>query len=147
MKFLFYILPILAGVAITVQSGINSQLRVAIQHPIMAAFISFLVGTIALAIVLLFSKTAFPAFDNYSTVTWYKYSGGLFGVFVVTVTLLSVAEIGAANMFVLIIAGQVVTALIMDHFGILGMRTNPVTLQKFLGILLLVCGAYIVNKK
>ncbi len=147
MKFLFYILPILAGVAITFQSGINSQLRLAIQHPVMAAFISFLVGTVALAIILLFSKAAFPAFENYATVSWYKFSGGLFGVFVVTVTLLSVAEIGAANMFVLIIAGQLATALLMDHFGMLGMKSNPVTMQKLFGILLLVCGAYIVNRK
>jgi transporter family-2 protein len=147
MKILFYLLPILAGVAITVQSGINSQLRTAIQHPVMAAFISFLVGTVALAILLLFSKAAYPSLDQYTTISWYKFTGGLFGVFVVTVTLLSVAEIGAANMFVLLIAGQLITALLMDHFGVLGMRANPINLQKFVGILLLVCGAYIVNKK
>lgn len=147
MKFLFYLLPVFAGVAITVQSGINSQLRLAIQHPVMAAFISFLVGTLALGILLLFSKTAFPALDQYASISWYKFTGGLFGVFVVTVTLISVVEIGAANMFVLIIAGQLVTALLMDHFGVLGMKTNPVTLQKFIGIMLLVGGAYIVNKK
>ncbi|WP_350340083.1 DMT family transporter [Paraflavitalea speifideaquila] len=41
MKSFFYILPILAGVAMTVQSGINAQLRAAISHPILAAFISF----------------------------------------------------------------------------------------------------------
>lgn len=147
MKLLYYLLPILAGVALTVQSGINGQLRVAIQHPILAAFISFLTGTVALAVILLFSKTAFPAFDSYSAVSWYKFTGGFFGVFVVTVILISVTEIGAANMFVLIIAGQLATALIMDHFGLLGMKTNPVTLQKLFGILLLICGAYIVNKK
>jgi len=147
MKILFYLLPVMAGVAITVQSGINSQLRVAIQHPVMAAFISFLVGTVALALVLLFSKAAYPAFESYSAISWYKFTGGFFGVFVVTVTLISVAEIGAANMFVLIIAGQLVTALLMDHFGVLGMKANPVTMQKLIGILLLVCGAYIVNKK
>ncbi len=147
MKFLFYLLPIFAGVAITVQSGINSQLRIAIQHPVMAAFISFLSGTIVLAIILLFSKSSWPAFDSYSTVSWYKFSGGLFGVFVVTVTLLSVTEIGAANMFVLIIAGQLITALVMDHFGMLGLKANPISFQKLFGILLLVCGAYIVNRK
>jgi transporter family-2 protein len=147
MKFLFYLLPLMAGVAITVQSGINSQLRAQINHPVMAAFISFLVGTIALAIMLLFSKSAFPALTQYSEISWYKYMGGLLGVFVVTVTLLSVAEIGAANMFVLIVAGQLVTAVLMDHFGIFGMRANPISLQKILGILLLVCGAWVVNKK
>jgi bacterial/archaeal transporter family-2 protein len=147
MKILFYLLPVFAGVAITVQSGINSQLRTAIQHPLMAAFISFVVGTIALAILLLFSKDALPGLSEYSSIGWYKFTGGLLGAFVVTVTLLSVAEIGAANMFVLIIAGQLTTAVLMDHFGVLGMKANPVSLQKMMGIILLVAGAWLVNRK
>lgn len=147
MKIFFYLLPVFAGIAITVQSGINSQLRSAIQHPVMAAFISFIVGTVALAVLLIFSKSALPELAQYSTAKWYQYSGGLLGAFVVTVTLIAVAQIGAANMFVLIIAGQLTTAVLMDHFGVLGMRENPVNLQKLIGILLVVAGAYIVNKK
>lgn len=147
MKILFYLLPVFAGIAITIQSGINSQLRTAIQHPLLAAFISFVVGTLALAVLLLFSKDAFPGLSQYSNINWYKYTGGLLGAFVVTVTLLSVAQIGAGNMFVLIVAGQLVTAVLMDHFGVLGMKPNPVTLQKFFGICLLVAGAWLVNKK
>jgi bacterial/archaeal transporter family-2 protein len=147
MKILFYLLPVFAGVAITIQSGINSQLRTAIQHPVMAAFISFVVGTIALAVLLIFSKETVPGLSQYSSIEWYKYTGGLLGAFVVTVTLLSVAEIGAANMFVLIIAGQLTTAVLMDHFGVLGMKANPVSVQKILGIFLLVIGAWLVNKK
>jgi transporter family-2 protein len=147
MKILFYLLPVFAGVAITIQSGINSQLRTAIQHPLMAAFISFMVGTIALAILLIFSKDAIPGLSEYSSINWYKYTGGLLGAFVVTVTLISIAQIGAGNMFVLVVAGQLVTAVLMDHFGILGMKPNPISIQKLLGIFLLVTGAWLVNKK
>ena len=147
MKILFYLLPVFAGVAITIQSGVNSQLRTAIEHPLMAAFISFVVGTIALAILLIFSKDTVPGLSQYSDIHWYKYTGGLLGAFVVTVTLISVAQIGAGNMFVLIVAGQLITAVLMDHFGILGMKPNPVSLQKFFGICLLVAGAWLVNKK
>jgi bacterial/archaeal transporter family-2 protein len=147
MKILFYLLPVFAGIAITIQSGINSQLRTSIQHPLMAAFISFVVGTVALAILLLFSKNALPELSQYSSIEWYKYLGGLLGAFVVTVTLIAVTRIGAGNMFVLIVAGQLITAVLMDHFGVLGMKHNPVTLQKLMGIGLLVAGAYLVNKK
>jgi transporter family-2 protein len=147
MKILFYLLPVFAGIAITIQSGINSELRVAIQHPLAAAFISFIVGTVALAVLLLFSKDSLPGLTQYSTVGWYKFTGGLLGAFVVTVTLISVTRIGAANMFVLIVAGQLITAVLMDHFGVLGMKTNPVSLQKIFGICLLIAGAWLVNKK
>lgn len=147
MKFLFYLMPVLAGIAMTIQSGINGQLRAAIQHPLLAAFISFVGGTLALGLLLFFSKHAFPALSVYSNIAWYKFTGGLLGAFVVTVVLLSVVEIGASNMFVLIVAGQLSTALVMDHFGILGMRENPVSLQKIIGVMLVVAGAYLVNKK
>ncbi len=147
MKILFYLLPVLAGVAMTIQSGINSQLRVAINHPFMAAFVSFFVGTIALIFILLFSKQPLPPMEAYTGINWYKFSGGLFGVLVVTVTLLSVKEIGVANMFVLVIAGQLITAVCMDHFGVLGLNVSPITLQKLAGIIFLVAGAWLVNKK
>jgi len=147
MKTLYYILPVMAGVAMTIQSGINSQLRAAINHPFLAAFISFFTGTIVLGLLLLFSKQAFPSLQGYSQVDWYKFTGGMLGVFVVTVTLLSVQEVGASNMFVLIVAGQLFTALMMDHFGVLGLRPNPINMQKLIGILLVIGGAYLVNRK
>jgi len=147
MKILFYVLPVLAGIALTLQSGINYQLRAALNHPILAAFISFLVGTVALLLILILSKQALPAWQVYSGISWYKFIGGLLGVFIVTVTLLSVKEIGAANMFVLIIAGQLVTAVWMDHFGIMGLTISPVTVKKMAGICLLVAGAWLVNRK
>jgi bacterial/archaeal transporter family-2 protein len=147
MKLLFYLLPVLAGVAITLQSGINYQLRAAINHPLMAAFISFLVGVFALIVVLLLIKQPPPPLSVYNGIQWYKFTGGLLGAFVVTVTLLSVKEIGVANMFVLIIAGQLMTAVCMDHFGILGVTVSPVTIKKMGGIACLVLGAWLVNKK
>lgn len=147
MKILFYLLPVFAGVAITIQAGVNSQLRTAVQHPLLAAFISFIVGTVALAFLLLFSKETIPGLSEYGNINWYKYTGGLLGAFVVTVTLLSVTQIGAGNMFVLIVAGQLVTAVLMDHFGILGLRQDPVSVQKLIGICLLIAGAWLVNKK
>jgi transporter family-2 protein len=147
MKILFYLLPVFAGIAITIQSGVNSQLRTAIQHPLMAAFISFVVGTIALAVLLALSKNSIPGLSQYTSVSWYKYTGGLLGAFVVTVTLVSVTQIGAGNMFVLIVAGQLITAVLMDHFGVLGLKASPVSVQKIFGICLLVAGAWLVNKK
>lgn len=147
MKILYYLLPLFAGIAMSIQSGINGQLRGALQHPILAALISFLTGTLALIIILVFSKQALPTLQQYSDINFYKYTGGLLGAFIVTVTLISISKVGAGNMFVLIVAGQLITAVIMDHMGVLGLKENPLTVQKLIGISLVVAGAYIVNKK
>ena len=50
-------------------------------------------------------------------------------------------------MFVILIAAQLLTAVILDHYGLLGMKINPVSVQKIIGIGLLIAGAYLVNKK
>lgn len=147
MKILYYLLPLFAGIAMSIQSGINGQLRGALQHPILAALISFLTGTLALIVILVFSKQALPTLQQYSDISFYKYTGGLLGAFIVTVTLISISKVGAGNMFVLIVAGQLITAVIMDHMGVLGLKENPLTVQKLIGISLVVAGAYIVNKK
>jgi transporter family-2 protein len=147
MKIIHYVLPLLAGIMMTVQSGINSQLRTAIQHPLLAALISFVSGTVALIVLVLLSKQAVPTLQTFGEISWYKWTGGLLGAFIVTVSLVSVARIGAANMFVLIIAGQLITAVIIDHFGMLGLQQSTITLQKAVGVLLLIGGVYLVNKK
>ena len=42
------------GIAITFQTAINSQLREYLYSPLQAALLSFLVGTIALAVLVFF---------------------------------------------------------------------------------------------
>lgn len=146
MKILYYLLPLIAGIAMSIQSGINSQLREAIQHPLMAALISFLVGTVALSLLLIFYRQPLPPMAGYSAINWYKFTGGLMGAFIVLVALISVSKIGASNMFVLIVAGQLITAVIMDYFGLLGLAERPINFEKSIGIALLIAGVYLVNK-
>jgi len=147
MKILIYILPIFAGVAMTIQAGVNSQLRIILNNPLLAAFISFITGTAALGVLLLFSKKAIPPISVYSSIDWYNLTGGLLGAFFVTVVILSVREIGTVNLFVLIISGQFISAVFFDHYGLLGFKVNEVSVQKIAGILLLIAGAYLVNRK
>lgn len=147
MKLIYYILPLVAGIAMSIQAGINNQLRSALQQPLLATLISFLSGTVALVIILLAVREPLPSLQSYTEISLYKFTGGLLGAFIVFGTILSVSEIGAANLIVILIAGQLLTAVIMDHYGWLGMTLNKVTLQRIIGILLVVAGAYLVNKK
>jgi transporter family-2 protein len=131
----------------TIQSGINAQLRSGLNQPMLAAFLSFLGGLILLGILLLVMRQPLPAAASFGEIKWYNYTGGLLGAFVVYAVIISVHRIGAANMFVLIVAGQLITAVIMDHFSALGLKESPITMQKALGILLVIAGAYLVNRK
>ena len=147
MKTLLYILPFLAGMAMTTQAGINNQLRSAINSPLNASFISFIIGTIAIGAVLLFKRESFPSVKELQSVDMYKYAGGLLGAFFVNAIILSVKEVGAANMFALLVAGQLFLALAFDHFGVLGMAVNPITLKSIIGALLIVVGIYFIYNR
>ncbi|MES2003689.1 MAG: DMT family transporter [Bacteroidota bacterium] len=147
MKYIFYLLPALAGLTITTQAGVNSQLRFAINNPWIAAFISFLVGTVFLGSVIIFSRQPIPSAAALKSVELYKYTGGLLGAFFVTVIIFSVPRIGSANVFALVIAGQFIVALFYDHFGLFGFPQSSISWIKLLGVVLLIAGAYLVVKK
>ena len=80
-------------------------------------------------------------------VTRRSVAGGLLGAFFVTVIIFSVPKIGSANVFALVIAGQLFIGLLYDHFGLLGFPQNSINWVKVLGVLLLIVGAYLINKK
>lgn len=147
MKYVFYILPALAGVTITTQAGVNSQLRVAINNPWVAAFISFLVGTCFLGLILIVSRQPLPSVTQLKTIELYKFTGGLLGTFFVTVMILTVQKIGAANVFALVIASQLFMAMLYDHLGLFGIPQSGISWIKVLGALMLIIGAHLINKK
>lgn len=147
MRYIFFVLPALAGLTITTQAAVNSQLRFAVNNPWVAAFISFLVGTLFLGAVILFTRQPIPSLHSLSQISWYKFTGGLLGAFFVTVIIYSVPKIGSANVFALLIAGQLCFALLYDHFGLFGFPQNGISWVKILGVVLLVTGAYLINKR
>lgn len=147
MKYVFYILPFIAGIAMTTQAGVNSQLKSAIQDPFMAGFISFITGTLVTGSVVLLSSRPSPTLQQLSSIEIYKYSGGLLGALFVTIIILSAHKIGATNMFSLIIAGQLIAALIFDHYGFIGFKVNQVQPYKLIGVVLLITGSYLIHTK
>lgn len=147
MRYIFFILPTLAGLTITTQAAVNSQLRFAVNNAWVAAFISFLVGTLFLGAVIVFTRQPVPSLQTLSQISLYKYAGGLLGAFFVTVIIYSVPKIGSANVFALLIAGQLVFAMLYDHFGLFGFPQNSISWVKLAGVIMLVTGAYLVNKR
>lgn len=147
MKALIYILPVLCGVSIAVQSVVNGQLRVSIGNPLVAAFISFLVGTVILLLLIVVTRQPVPTTFTLQQVSWFKWTGGLLGAFFVTAVIVAIQKIPSANLFALIITGQFITALLIDHFGLLGALRSPAHSVKLFGVVLLIAGAYLIIRK
>jgi transporter family-2 protein len=131
---------------IPVQAAINNQLKGFVgSSTLLAAFISFTVGTIALAVVATVNRQPWSSLANLGKVEWWHLTGGLLGALFVFGTTLLAPRIGLAKMTALIVAGQVVISLIMDHNGWLGLAVREITTTRLVGAALVVSGVFLVN--
>lgn len=146
MNFIYFIFAFLVGVATSVQSGVNSQLRQLVAHPILAALISFGSGFLVLTVVSLVLRAPVPTVEALREISWWKWTGGLLGAIYVTTVIITVPRIGAGNLLSLSVAGQLLAAVILDHYGLLGFREHGLTVWRLAGVLLIVLGVMLVVK-
>ena len=151
MVLLYYFLSLVAGMALTLQAGFNGQLRSKVGSPVFSSFISFLVGTIGLGLVLSYTilsgAYSLPNGTNMLRgIRWWMLTGGLLGAFYIFVTIFASPEIGFANMFSLVICGQIILSILFDHFGFLGNEVHLINPQRILGVVLLIAGVYVIQK-
>ena len=128
------------------QAAINNKLAGYVQSPISAAFISFLIGTVGLFVYMLATGTPLGSLLNIKDAPPIAWLGGLLGAFFVTTAVILAPRIGVAMTFSLIVAGQMLITLILDHFGFLGVPVKEVSLPRVGGILLITLGVVIIRK-
>ena len=133
-----------SGVALAVQVGMNNTLRARMGHPILAALISFAIGTAALGLIVLAMRPRLPDRSAFSTGPSWMWGGGLVGAIYVASAAAFAARLGAAAWLGLIVAGQIVASLILDHFGLVGFPRRPLTPTKLAGALVLLLGVAMV---
>src|SRR5699024_8424194 len=111
------------GVLMPSQSAINNRLRSAVASPWVMATISFLVGTLCLA-VLTWASVGTLGFDNnhLTAQPGWLWIGGLVGVVGMTTTVLLLPIIGALYSTALNLTAQVITTMTIDHFGLFGVQ-------------------------
>jgi transporter family-2 protein len=137
------VLTAAAGGLIALQAPINSTLGRSVGT-FQGAFFSFVVGTIALAIVAALSRGGMAQLGEVRGLSWYYLIGGLLGAVYVSTVLVTVRHLGAGGVTAATIAGQLTLAVIVDHLGWLGVDRQAISPARVVGILLLVAGVALV---
>lgn len=132
----------LVGGLIAAQPAINSTLGRA-TGSIAAAFISFAIGTVALAGLVVLSGQA-GGLSSATEVSPVYLLGGLLGAIYVFTALVVVREVGAGGVAAATITGQLSFSVLIDRFGILGLAEVPVTPGRVLGVALLLVGTFLI---
>jgi bacterial/archaeal transporter family-2 protein len=145
MLLLLILFGLLAGIALPVQIGLNNQLRFTLGSPALATLVSFIVGTVVIALFTLALRTSLPEWGGVRSAPWWVWTGGILGALYVFATIFLAPRLGAALLVSLTVAGQMAAALVLDHYGMLGFPLHSVSPLRVLGALLIVGGVVLVR--
>ena len=135
----------ISGALMPLQAGINGLLAREVSSVLNAATISFLVGTIALLILVLWQREA-VSLSSLKSLQWWHWAGGLMGAFFVFTAAFVAPRIGALLFMVLVLAGQLSSAILLDHQGWAGYKEMPINLGKIAGLLLILSGVWVIRR-
>lgn len=141
---IYLVLALLAGALLPVQAAINAALRQPLGHPIWASLASFVAGTAALALFALASRLPLPA-NGFGGIETWKWTGGVLGAVFVTLAVVLTPRLGPATAFALIIAGQLLASVVMDHFGVLGVPQHALSAPRVAGAVLMLAGVWLMR--
>ena len=137
------LLTAFTGGLVALQAPINSVLGRSIGTW-QAAFVSFAIGTVALAIIASLATGGLSQVAGVRDVSLVYLTGGLLGAAYVTSILVAVRTLGAGGVVAATIAGQLAVSVVVDHYGLIGVAKQPVTLARVVGVALLGLGTYLV---
>nr|ART39291.1 H5 [uncultured bacterium] len=139
------LLVLLGGGLLALQPPTNVMLAKAGGSPVLAALLSFAVGTAALLTVWLASGNR-PGTSPFAALPWYAWLGGIYGAVYVAVAAYAAPRLGLAALITIGIAGQIITAMWLDHIGALGLPQYPISFARVGGALLVVAGVVLVRR-
>ena len=144
-KAIWILITFIAGAFLPIQAGLNAKLGKAGQSAVHASLTSFIVGTLALSLYVLVTRQA-VSWEGLKAAPTYAWMGGLLGAFYVTVIVLAFPQLGPGLTFGLVVTGQMVFSLLLEHYNILVASPSPISWQKVLGVALIVGGVLLIRK-
>ncbi len=144
-NILLLLLALISGVLMAVQGSLNAALSKVIGL-LETTFVVHLSGTVILLILLFVVRIGKGNLSALPEAPWYAYLGGAVGVGIIYLVAASIPTLGVANATTAIIVGQVLTAIMIDHFGALGLERITYGWNQLIGLVLLVIGAKLLLK-
>lgn len=144
--YFLIIVAVILGVILPVQVAVNSKLGDAVTNPLLAAFASFFVGTISLLTYILITGIPLSKLAGAKDASPISWTGGVLGAIYVAGSIILLPKLGVALTISLILAGQMLMSVVIDHFGLFGLPVKEISLARFAGMLLIVIGVVLIRK-
>ncbi len=142
---MFYLLALLPGIASVVQTSVNAKLRTYVGSPYTASFVPMTVGFLTVSLLnILMEGSLFLNWHSLLSGPWWAFTGGLMGLCVVTIGLSVFPVLGAVQTLTLPFLGQILTGLLIDHYGLFRSERKTIGPFALLGLVLLLAGIWCV---
>jgi transporter family-2 protein len=144
------VLALLVGIATACQPPINAKFAQFTPSRIYGSVLNFAVGLAVMLTVLatysIATRTPAPNMQQVAQAPWWSWIGGILGAFFVTMSIILLPKMGAAVFVSVVVAGQLVGAAVIDHYGLLDVTARPMSWGRIFGVLLLIAGVICIRK-
>jgi bacterial/archaeal transporter family-2 protein len=140
-----YLLALCAGSSFVFQQAVNANLRLEIGSPFWAGFISYLGGTLCMLFMIVIAREPVLSIEAVSRSSFVSWTGGVFGAIYIAISIFLLPRLGAATVVALIVVGQMLTSLVFDHFGLLGVPIHPASAVRIAGAACLLLGTVLIR--
>jgi transporter family-2 protein len=142
-NLLVILVGLLGGAAVGIQSPIAGSMGQRVGGTA-SSFIVHFSGLIFSGVLLFFNGG--EKIRNWHTLPWYMLGAGIFGLILYQTINVTFPRLGGAMMVTLIIVGQLLMGMLVDHFGWLGAQVHPITPSRLLGVAILLIGGYLISR-
>jgi bacterial/archaeal transporter family-2 protein len=134
-----------AGCCLALQASANSRFRENLSSPLFATYFS-ICGTIIFAtLAMLILRPPAPTTESIRNTQWWNWIGGPLGTLIVLAGTFLVKHLGAAPFLSLMIAGQLLLSVALDHFGLMGLAVQEFSWGRAAGVVLVVAGVVCIK--
>ncbi len=137
------LLAIGIGALLPLEALMNARLGQATRGPLFAAFVTCLGGTAVLGAMLMVARPAAATASVFGSAPFWLWCGGLLGATYLASATMLVPRLGAAGLICLVVLGQMLSSLLLDHYGVLN-APRPADALRAAGAILVACGALLV---
>lgn len=139
---LFILFALFIGAVSSIYLPMNSSVSNYLGSPL-TANISFYLVALITSIVIFAIFGEFKTIHNIKVVPPYLFLTGFISAFIVLVITFLIPILGIRKLAILTIAGQILMAMIVSHFGVLESPKDPITLTKIFGAALVLLGTIV----
>jgi len=143
-----YIFAFIAGAAMALQAGFNAQLGELLNNTQLAAVVAFCASLLLGIVILLSVSSPLPSIATIKNVPIYLwFAGGVLSSLGISIIYFLIPKMGIASMMPYFLIGQLITAIFAGYFGLFDKPTIPFSINKLLGLVLLIAGIMLINKQ